>query len=96
MSDARTYYVRFLAEALACGAELQACLKEIRAADIPKLDQLEVAPDPFLRIELRSIAGQAFQMDSCRCAIAEKLLDHPAAMDRCAVPDDEQLAANAA
>lgn len=56
---------------------------------------LAVAPNVFNRIELRRVGWQKFQFDSAPLA-ADKLAHQPASMDRKAIPDDRQFAANVA
>ncbi len=51
---------------------------------------LEQVPHLFLRIQLGSIARQAFQMEPFAHRAGEKLLDHLCPMNGRAIPNDEQ------
>jgi len=53
---------------------------------------LEVGPDPFVRVEFGGVGRQAFETDAV-ADDAEELAELYAAMDRRAVPDNQQLPA---
>src|SRR6266481_1439658 len=77
-------------EAIACkGADLTDGVQ----AQVGQFALLHVAPNVFVRIELRSVCRQPFQNDVSGERFDE-ILDHPAAVRRQPVPDDEQLAAD--
>ena len=82
----------FLAKPLAGGAELPSRFLQILTAEIAHLDVLEMPPDAFFRIQLRRIAGEALEMDPLSRPVAQILPDGFAAVDRRAIPDDQQLA----
>lgn len=65
---------------------------EIVAAPVPQLDPLEQIPDALIGVELRGVAGQAFQVQPLRCTGGEEVLDRLTVMDRRTVPDHQQLA----
>jgi hypothetical protein len=65
-----------------------------RSADILQLNLLQVAPDPFIRVEVRCIAGQLLQMDALGATLRQEALHGFATMDGRAIPNDQQLALN--
>ncbi len=67
--------VRLFAEPLTRGAEFQARLLQITAAEVSHLHPLHVAPDALFGVQLRRVAGEALQVDACRRPVAEELLD---------------------
>jgi hypothetical protein len=81
-----------VAESGGCQAEVTAKMIEGLAANVPQLDVLEVMPDALVRVQVRGVAGERLQADALRSALSEEVLDRLAAMDRCAVPDDQELA----
>ena len=81
-----------MAQTLAGSDELQAQLVKVVAADIAQLDALQMVPHAFVGIEVRRIAWQLLQGESSRRASSEKVLDGLSAMDRRAIPDEEDLA----
>src|SRR5919199_484940 len=82
----------FLAEPLAGGPKLPSRFLQILAAEITHLDVLEVSPDALFRIQLRRIAGKALEVDPLSRPVAQILPDGFAAVDRRAIPEDQQLA----
>ena len=77
-------------------AQLLFELRQIPTAHIPQLDSFEVVPDALVSVQVRRIAGQCLQVNAFRSALAQELLDHPAAMNGRAIPDDQQLASQMA
>ncbi len=69
-------------------------LGDIPAADILEFSAFEQIADALLWVEFRGIAGQAFQLEPFGGLALQKVLDHLRAMDRGAIPDDEQVARN--
>jgi hypothetical protein len=67
-------------------------LIQIGTADIAQLHALEVIPNALIRVEIRSVARQLFQLQAFGCPSLEKGCDLVAAMDGRAVPDDHDLA----
>lgn len=53
---------------------------------------LEQVPDPLLRIQLRRITRQAFQVKAFGSPCTQKVFDHLRAMNGSAIPDDQQVA----
>ena len=94
MTQAAADDVRLLAEPLAGGAERPAGLPEIMSTEVAHLDLLQMPPDAFLRVHLRGITGKALEVDPLGRAVVEILPDGFAAVDRRAIPDDQQLAGN--
>jgi hypothetical protein len=64
---------------------------EILAAAIPQLGPLQQIPHPLIGIEIRSVAGQALQVQSRGRARGEEVLHRLAVVDGRAVPDHQQL-----
>ena len=50
-------------------------------------------PDPFVRIEVRGVRRQQFQMDGLCRALGQELPDLPAPMNGRAIPNDQEPAA---
>jgi len=73
-------------------AQLDAELRQIATADVLEFHPLEVVPDPLIRVQLRCIAGLAFQMDVLGSTDGQKVLDDLTAMDGRTIPDGQQLA----
>jgi len=69
---------------------------EALAADVAQLDALEVVPDALVRVEVGSVAGELLEADAASTALGQEVLDRLAAMDRSAVPDDQELAGDVA
>jgi hypothetical protein len=69
---------------------------QVGAADVTQLDVLEIGPDPFIRIELGRVARQLLETQPFGATVRQELLDRPAAMNRRAVPDDQQFAGQVA
>src|SRR5215210_8395036 len=51
-------------------------------------------PDPFVGIELRSVAGQLFELQPRSCPAGKEIFDRPSSMNRRTIPDHQQLAWN--
>ena len=76
--------------------EVAAEVREGLAAEVPQLDVLEVAPDALVRVQVRGVAGERLQADALGPAGGQEVLDRLAAMDRRAVPEDQELAGDVA
>src|SRR5262249_30388627 len=73
-------------------AELPAQLVEVMAAAVRKLAVFEQLPHALVRIELRRVRGQALQLQPPRGAGPEEVFDGLTAVNRCTIPDHEELA----
>jgi hypothetical protein len=51
-------------------------------------------PDSFLWVGLRGVARELFEVNPASSTGGEELLDGSAPVDRCSIPDYEQLAGN--
>ena len=77
-------------------AEVTSEMSEVLAADVAQLDALEVVPDALVRIQFWGVAGEPLQADALGSTLGQEVLDRLAAMDRSAVPDDQELAGDVA
>ena len=84
--------MRLAAQAADGEAEFPAEFVEILAAAILEFDPFEQVPDTLISIEVRGIAGQAFQVQPRGGAGGEGVLHRLAVVNGRAVPDDEELA----
>lgn len=75
-------------------SQFPAQLVPVTAAAVGKLASLEQVPDSFVGVELRSVAGQAFEVEAYGGPGDEEVLDGAAAMNHRSIPDDRQLARN--
>lgn len=64
----------------------------VKTTNILQLDAFEQIPDSFLRIEIRGIGRQAFEMDAFGTAFCQKVFDSLATMNSRSVPDHQQFA----
>lgn len=94
MAEAGGETVGLAAQATNGEVQLPAQLVEVATAAVLQLTALEQVPDAFVRIEFRSVGGQAFEVQPLSGALREELLHRLAAMDRRAIPNHEQLAAH--
>jgi hypothetical protein len=85
-----------VAEAAGSKAKVVPEMGEVLTADIAQFDALEVVPDALVRVEVRGIAGELLEADAAGAALSQEVLDRLAAMDRRAVPNDQQLAGDVA
>ena len=92
MFKTRVDDVWFLPQSLACSTKLPSLLGQIVATHVRQLDLLEMPPDSFLRIGLRSVAREPLAVNPASRTGGEELLDDATPVDRRSVPDDEQLA----
>lgn len=63
-----------------------------KTTNILEFDPLEQVPDAFLRIELKGIARQAFEMNAFGSTFRQKIFDCLTAMNGRPVPGDQQFA----
>src|SRR5215218_8065790 len=96
LPDATENDISFVSQALFGLAQLYPQLREALAAEVLQLNTLEVLPDPLVRVEIRSVAGQLFELHPRSCPARQKVLDCPSPMYRRAVPNHQQLARNLA
>src|SRR4051812_31316302 len=85
--------VRLAAQARDCQTDLIGQLVQVRTANVAQLHILEQVPHAFLGIELGCIGRQGFEVDQACPSPGEETVDFLAAMDRSAVPQYEQAAA---
>jgi hypothetical protein len=65
--------------------------RKIRAAPIFPFAAFEEIPDALLRVQLGSVTGKTFQMESPGCPCGEKCLDGVGTMDWGAIPNDQEF-----
>ena len=84
---------RFLpmAKALLGTNEFSAQMGQILTTQILEFAAFEQVPHLLLGIDLGRVARQALQMDPFAHRAGEKLFDHVCAMDRRAIPNDQDL-----
>ena len=61
-----------------------------------QFDIFQIVPNTFIRVQVRGISWQLFQMKALGCTLAQKLLDSLRPMSRQAVPKDQHLTRNMA
>ena len=88
--------VSFMAQAGGGEAEVTSEVRQVLAADVAQLDVLEVVPDALVRVEVRGVAGELLELDASGAAVGQEVFDRLAAMDRGAVPEDQELAGDVA
>jgi hypothetical protein len=88
--------IAFVAQTLFATTKRSPQVGQVSATQIPQLDALQVVPQPFNRIELGRIAGQALQVQPLGGAACQEVFDGLTVMNRGAVPDDEQFAGDLA
>lgn len=64
------------------------------ATAVLELNSLELIPDALIRIQLRCVARQPLQMQPCRRPTGQVVLDRFPMVNRCPIPDHQELAAN--
>jgi len=93
LSDACLDHGALVAQPLLRAAQRQSQRSQVLAAEIGEFDALEMVPDALVRMKLGRIARQMLQMKTLGGSLAQEVLDGLPAMDRRAIPDDQQLAA---
>ena len=73
-------------------AQFLAQMREAETAHIAQFDAIELRPQPLTRIQFRRVGGEALHMEPLPGSIRKELCDHAAAMHRCPIPDDHQVA----
>ena len=86
----------FVAQALSGTKQLLLEMVKVSTTQIPHLNPLEIVPDPFIRIELRSIAWQLFQVQPFGRSLRKEGFDFLAAMDWGAIPNQQDFASDLA
>ena len=76
--------------------QLPAQFVEVRTAAVLQLDALAVVPDALVGIEVRRIGRELGEVEARGGARGEEVLHGLPAVDRCPVPDHQQLASNLA
>jgi hypothetical protein len=92
MLNARFEDVALVPQAGGGAAELAFELGQVAAAPVAQLDLFQVAPDPLVRVRVRGVTGQGFEVQAPGRAVGQEVLDDLAPMDRGAIPDDQELA----
>lgn len=81
-----------MAQALDRQPQFEPEFREIVAADITQFAVLEIVPDPFVGIEVGRVAGELLEVQPRRRPLSQKVAHDLRAVDRGAIPDDQQLA----
>jgi len=92
LGDAPSDHSILVAETSSGQAEFEPQLGQVIAAQVPQFDPLQHIPDAFIGIQLRRVGGQLFQPDAGCTALGEEVFDYLSAVNRRAIPDDQQLA----
>jgi hypothetical protein len=66
------------------------------ATDVAQLDAFQLRPEPFVRVQLRGIGWEAFQVNPLRAAMRQELFDDLAAVNGRAIPNDHHAAGHLA
>jgi hypothetical protein len=64
----------------------------LSVAAVGQFDALEIVPDAFSGIELRSVSGQLLEVETFGSSAAQETLDRLATMTGRAIPEDQDLA----
>ena len=92
MPDASYNHLSLMAEPCSSEAQLIPEFGEIVTTHILQFDPLQIAPDSLVRIEVRRVARQPFEMNALGSTRRQKILNGVAAVDRCTVPQNQHLA----
>jgi hypothetical protein len=84
--------VALVAEPFFGAAQGQRQLSQVMAAEIAEFNALQVVPDALVRIQLRRVPRQLLQVQPSGGAVTQEVLDGLAAVNRRAIPDDQELA----
>src|SRR5579859_2302718 len=93
-SEERENQVRMLANPGNRNVELLMQLLQVHAWLVAKLHVFQLAPQPFHRIEFRSIARQKLNDQPRFANLLDEVRDGSSAVNRRPIPDDQQLARN--
>lgn len=92
VTNARVEDVVLVTETSNGAAELGLEFGQVTTAPVAQLDPLEGAPDTLVGGQVRGVAGQACEMEAGAATLGEKVFHCLTAMDRRAIPDDQELA----
>lgn len=92
MANARFQDVPLAPQASDGAAELVLEFAQVVTAPVAQFDPLQVAPDALVGVHVWGIAGQGFEVEALSRAVAQEVLDDLAAVNRCAIPEDQELA----
>ena len=92
MANAALNDVTLVAKPLGGQAQVMTEGRQIRTAEVAQLHPLQVVPDPLVRIQIRRVPGQLFQVDALGPTAGQEVLDRLPPMDGRAVPDHQQRA----
>jgi hypothetical protein len=84
--------MRLLTHPLDGLAQLGPQVRQVKAAEVAQFHSLKVRSQSLSRVEVGSIAGKPFEVDALGGSVSEKVADCVTAVDRRAVPEDEELA----
>src|SRR5215213_3932129 len=96
LGDAALKHGPLVPEPRHSAAQLLMQFREIITAQVAQLDLLEIAPNPFVGVQLRRIGRELLQTDPRRATGGEKVADRLGPVDRRPVPDHQQLPRNIA
>ena len=83
---------RFSTHAFHSLAEFAAQMQDIEATHVAQLNPFKVGPEAFTRMQFRGVGRQALQVQPLGGAVRKEPLDSVAAVDRRAIPDNQQTA----
>ena len=69
-------------------------MRQISTNHVLQFDTFQIAPDPFVRVQLWCVSGESLQMNTGRRPASKEILDLSPAMNGSSVPNDQQLAWN--
>ena len=69
---------------------------QVLTTHVAQLHRLQVVPDTFVRVQLRGIAGQTFQVKAMGRALSEEVLNRLSPMGGQSIPNEQQFARNMA
>jgi hypothetical protein len=69
---------------------------QVMTTQVAKLHRLQVVPDAFVRVQLRRITGQTFQVKAVGSALSKEVLNRLSMMGGQSIPNEQQLARNLA
>jgi hypothetical protein len=84
----------FLAQTPGRQAQGAAQFGQSMTAQVTQLDRFQVLPDAFIGVQVRGVAGQAFQVKALGCALSEEVFDGLPMMSGQAIPDEQKLSRN--
>jgi hypothetical protein len=92
--EARQNDIRFMAQTRGGFPQFVPEFIQRIAAQVFHFNILQVVPDAFVRVEVRGITGQLFQVNATGRTLSEKGFDLVTAMSRQTVPDKQEFARN--